>query len=186
MANTNPLPSRTEPSTIQIPRTYLYALGNRFTSEQVDAFATSPIRPSFFYGSLMFPKCISDIMHRADVDSIVRHLTPATLPHYRRHAIKWADFPAIIPSDQPNDAVDGVLMFGLDRAEKSRLHAYEGRLYTVELAEVEIELADESSLTLAADVYVWKGLRDELLEMEDTLWSVEGFLQSRFDDDRFR
>lgn len=183
MADTNPIPSGTEPSTIRIPPSYLYALGNRLTSQQVDAFCTSSTRPSFFYGSLMFPKLISDVTQNADLDGIIKNMTPATLPDYRRFAIKWADFPAVLPSEDPNDAVDGVLMFGLNEVEKDRLHCYENGLYTVELAGVEIELSDDSSLTLAADVYVWKGPLDDLVEGK--VWRVDEFLRSRSSDVRF-
>ena len=67
-------------------------------------------------------------------------------------------------------------MFGLNETEKDRLRAFERGLYTVEIADVEVELAEESVLTLAADVYVWKGRRDELVGVEERVWNVEDFL----------
>lgn len=173
MADTNPVPTRTLPS-MQFPQSYLYALGNRLTSQQVDAFLHQSTRPSFFYGSLMFPSLISAVTQNADVDSIIKSMTPATLPQYRRFAIKWADFPAVLPSDEPDDAVEGVLMLGLNEREKDRLYAYESGLYTVEVRDVKIELFDQSSLVLAADVYVWNGSTDDLVEGK--VWSVKEFL----------
>jgi hypothetical protein len=184
MAHTNPIPTETEPSTIRIPPSYLYALGNRLTSQQVDAFLDSPLRPSFFYGSLMFPKVISGVTHIADVDSIIKNMTPATLPGYRRFAIKWAEFPAVLPSDEPDDAVYGVLMFGLTETEKDRLLAYESGLYNVEATTVEIELIDQTNRMLTADVYVWNGPRDDLVV--GMVWSVEKFLQGHSHNDRFQ
>ena len=87
MADTNPSPSGTEASTITIPPSYLYALGNRFTRQQVDAFLTSSIPPSFFYGSLMFPKAVSAATQNADLDGIIQRMTSATMCHYQRCAV---------------------------------------------------------------------------------------------------
>lgn len=127
----------------------------------------------------MFPNLISTVTRNVDVDSIIKNLTPAVLSGHQRYAIKWADFPAVLRSDQPNDAVEGMLMFGLNQMEKEHLHAYESGLYTVEVAFVRIELFDGRIVNLDADVYIWNGTRDDLVEVEERVWSVERFWDGR-------
>ena len=186
MADTDAVPTAPPLPAVRIPPSFLYASGNRLTSEQVDAFLASSTRPSFFYGTLMFPKLLAAITQNDDLESIIANMTGAALPGYRRYALDWADFPVVLPSDRPDDYVDGVLLFGLSETEKNRLHAYESGLYTVELARVEFQLFHGVNTAVAAEVYVWKGARHEVVEVEEREWSVEEFLRGRSGDIHFQ
>ncbi|MCJ1363814.1 hypothetical protein MMC16_002923 [Acarospora aff. strigata] len=185
MADTEPTANGVEPSAITIPQSFLRASDNRLTAEQIDAFLASSTRPSFFYGSLMFPKIVSDVTWRNDVDSIIKRMTPAVLPRHQRYVVSWADFPAVLPSDEPGDSVRGMLLFGLNEQENARIENYESGLYTMEHAQVEVVLSDGNTRLVVADVFIWKNPRGELIEVQDRLWSIEGFVDGRFYDDRF-
>lgn len=156
------------------------ALRNRLTPEQVDAFLASPLRPSFYYGSLMLPSVMSTIIGETDVNRIINNMTPAVLPGYQRYAVRHAPFPAILPSEVPGDSVTGLLSFGLSMRENSEIDLYENGLYNLKEVKVEIELVGGTKKLVDAKVYVWKGCPHELVEAQEKVWSIQDFLDTPF------
>ncbi|KAI9875393.1 MAG: hypothetical protein M1830_008530 [Pleopsidium flavum] len=185
MASPNPVAHTVQPHpAVRYPDSFHDALQNRFTVEQVDAFSTFSTRPSFFYGSLMLPSVVSSVIDESDVSRIVKNMTPAVLPDHQRYAVMYADFPAILPSEVPGDCVTGILLIGLSKGQNHRIEVYESGLYTLEQVKVEIELCDGSKRLVEADVYVWKDGRNDLIEVQEKLWSIEEFLSSSFYEGR--
>jgi len=185
MADPNPVSHTVQPHPVlRYPDSYHDALHNRFRSEQVDAFLASSTPPSFFYGSLMLPSVVSRVIGENDVNTIVKNMTPAVLTGHQRYAVMYADFPAVLPSEVPGDFVRGMLLFGLSKRENGRIEVYESGLYTLEKAKVEIELYGGSKRLVEADVYVWKGSRSDVIEVQEKLWSIEGVLSSSFYEGR--
>ncbi len=165
------------------PKSLQQALQTRFTAEEVDAFLTSPIRPSFFYGSLMLPSYVCAVAGRFDIESVSKNMTPAVLPGHERYAIRWADYPAVLSTKRAQDTVSGLLLFGLSQRERSFINAYEGACYDSEQVQVEIRLADGTPRRVEAVAYIWRGSLDDLVGVEEKIWTIEGFLKGRINSD---
>ena len=115
----------------------------------------------FTYGSLMF-----DEVWRRVVLGNYRH-AQAVLDAHRRHAVRGATYPGVVPA--PGRQVHGVVHFDVLPDDVARLDAFEGAPY--ERRAVLVEVSGES---LPAAVYV---MRDPgCLEPFD--WDVAGFAHS--------
>lgn len=79
---------------------------------------------AFFYGTLMAPQVLSRVTGHPVTTLTIR---PAILPNHRRHRVREADYPALLP--QSNSAVRGTLVSGLTDADVRRLDLFEGREY---------------------------------------------------------
>ncbi len=179
MANTTQVSQAAGTSAVTLPESLQQALQNRFTSEELDAFFNSSVRPSFLYGSLMLPSSVSTLAGRFDIESISKNMTPAVLYGHQRYAIGGVDFPAVLATMDPGDTVSGLLLFGLSQMERGCIDSYEGELYKSEQVQVEIQLADGTTRRVEADVYIWDGPWEDLFAVEEKLWTIEGWLEGR-------
>ncbi|RAL09183.1 gamma-glutamylcyclotransferase family protein [Aspergillus homomorphus CBS 101889] len=105
----------------------------------------------FFYGTLMSPAILHRVIHgRADPEPWQRaylRIQPAVLPHYRRHRVRGADYPGILPVGSSPDggmgdgcandrgrngtaSVLGTLVTGLTDGDVYRLDRFEGGEYS--------------------------------------------------------
>jgi hypothetical protein len=80
----------------------------------------------FFYGTLMDRDLLSAVLGRRIAPSA---LLPARVRGYRRTALRGEPYPAL--SLQPGASVRGVILRGLNLADRARLSAYEGVGYEV-------------------------------------------------------
>ncbi|MCJ1280841.1 hypothetical protein MMC26_000158 [Xylographa opegraphella] len=180
----------------QLPATYLKALANRFSSTQLTDLTEENKKPLFVYGSLMFPSKIAFIIRdRNSADHIASTMTPAKLYDYERLAVRGASFPAVVKSGavdtgDPMTEVDGLLIFDLTDAQRKYLDAYEGGLYNLMPVEVWVEVDDElgaskdgsvekKRVVVGAEVYVWAGARDELIEVAEKVWDIDEYVDPR-------
>jgi len=79
---------------------------------------------AFFYGTLMAPQVLSRVTGHSTSTITIR---PAILPDYRRHRVREADYPAILP--QAGSSVRGTLVGGLSDSDLHRLDVFEGTEY---------------------------------------------------------
>lgn len=102
----------------------------------------------------------------------------ATLYNHKRHAIKWADFPAVIRTNKPEDFVEGYLVSGLTEPQEARIMIFESGLYTDEGVEVVMGWGKADGEAKEARVYVWGGTEAELVDTAVYEWSFEKFKKS--------
>ncbi|OAP61736.1 hypothetical protein AYL99_03939 [Fonsecaea erecta] len=146
---------------------------------------------AFFYGTLMAPGVLHRVIHGThnpepwQKDLIT--VRPAMLQNYRRHRVRYADYPAIIPHS--GSRVRGSLVTGLTQGDIYRLDIFEGRQYKRDvvkvqvLKDVELDQAapeqdrdDEVLEEVEAQTYVWlEG--EETLEPEE--WDFEAFKRDK-------
>ncbi|KAF2841526.1 hypothetical protein M501DRAFT_1000774 [Patellaria atrata CBS 101060] len=88
---------------------------------------------AFFYGTLMSPSILFRVIH--GTPNPPTYLTnpytstPALLPHHRRHRVRHADYPGVLPSSTPTASVRGTLVRGLTFEDIRRLDIFEGSEY---------------------------------------------------------
>lgn len=119
----------------------------------------------FVYGTLMLPE-----VQRAVVGRRFRSVR-AVLHGYRRHALRGADYPAIMP--EAGASVHGVLLRGISRRVLRILDAYEGSDYVRRRVEVVSE-RDEPDVTWT---YVFAGRRRARLSRHD--WRARTILSGQ-------
>nr|POE87415.1 protein aig2 c [Quercus suber] len=150
--------------------------------------SSSASRTAFFYGTLMAPQVLHRVCHGGMDTSNPIYMThnlriqPAILPKFRRHRVKGADYPAIMPHQDA--IVRGTLVTGLTDADIWRLDIFEGDEYQRKLVLVGTLIEDgvnkrESKLQNAnveAETYVWVAGEHRLEERE---WDLEEFKKEK-------
>lgn len=114
-------------------------------------------------------------------------IRPALLQSYRRHRVRHADYPAILP--HADSTVRGTLVTGLTEGDIHRLDIFEGDQYSREAVTVQIlqdvgldeRLSDEETSRLVvgdvtAQTYVW---RDGEAALEAEEWDFEHFKRDK-------
>ncbi|GAB7360571.1 hypothetical protein MBLNU230_g0456t1 [Neophaeotheca triangularis] len=123
---------------------------------------------AFFYGTLMAPKVLHRVCFghnptlnpRYNTDSITPK--PAILHDFRRHRVKFADYPAIVPAR--GSTVRGLYVTGLTDRDMYRLDAFEGPEYGRYAVKARVleevgEGGGEGNVEgdeVEADTYVWE------------------------------
>ncbi|KAJ5689269.1 disease resistance protein Aig2 [Penicillium macrosclerotiorum] len=101
----------------------------------------------FFYGTLMAPQILHRVVHgHPDPEpwqKAMLRFQPAVLNGYRRHRVRGADYPGIVPATEPSPpgcssvaSVLGTLVSGLTDGDIHRLDMFEGSEYTRETVHV--------------------------------------------------
>lgn len=146
---------------------------------------------AFFYGTLMAPEVLHRVCHGSRSPSNPIYAThnleikPAKLPGYRRHRVKNADYPAILPHQNaiPGDnsnVVRGTCVTGLTDADVWRLDIFEGDEY--ERVKVRCRLLSGDSDgngeggEVEAETYVWVA-GESRLEAEE--WDFDEFRREK-------
>ncbi|KAL2863306.1 gamma-glutamylcyclotransferase family protein [Aspergillus lucknowensis] len=118
----------------------------------------------FFYGTLLAPEMLHRVIHGSATpekwQKDLLHFRPAVLHGYRRHRVRYADYPGIIPVPTSEDvsgptttntaagarktspgssgSVLGTVVSGLTDGDVRRLDIYEGDEYSREKVQVRI------------------------------------------------
>ncbi|KAL6234589.1 hypothetical protein BDW75DRAFT_212014 [Aspergillus navahoensis] len=168
-----------------------------------DAFKRSPLKegeldelsakssypPVFVYGHLMLPtalKYIADIPQTTKVDMVYATLPGYKLHHFAEHG--KPGLPTIRPSSSPSDVVEGMLVFGLTREQRSDVQEIEcvrtGHSMFMDV-QVQISLIDkiygyevkcQKSVDAGTFVWSWASEDTELQPMGTSFWPIDDFL----------
>jgi gamma-glutamylcyclotransferase (GGCT)/AIG2-like uncharacterized protein YtfP len=107
----------------------------------------------FVYGTLQYPEILKKLTGKTFVAK------PAVLTHFKRHKVKNAEYPAIVP--KPGAQTTGMLIENVDESSLNAIDFYEGDEY--EKTEVNIISGDFETKAFA---YVWIAGENHL-EKED-------------------
>ncbi|KAF2084599.1 hypothetical protein K490DRAFT_48664 [Saccharata proteae CBS 121410] len=148
---------------------------------------------AFFYGTLMAPAVLHRVTHGTTSPTSVQRaqfkITPALLTNHRRHRVRSADYPAILPDDHSGASVRGTFVTGLTDENIMRLDLFEGSEYerrkvTVRLLKQDGE-SEEGVLNgegktkmeeVEAETYVWIAGEHELEHEE---WDFDEFVREK-------
>lgn len=140
-------------------------------------------RPLFIYGTLRAKPLLAWVLtgDSSNVDQIHHMLRPARVQGYRRVAVKFADYPAVISSSNEADFVDGYLLQVEIPSQRRKLDNFEGELYKVISVVVTLVGHDnqQTGESTSADMYLWDGDMD-LVSSEP--WELEIFTKDRLED----
>lgn len=116
------------------------------------------------------------------------HVRPALLRDFRRHKVKFCDYPAIVPFE--GASVRGSICTGLTDGDIHRLDTFEGPEYYKERVKVKVlkpdvgmDMIDETKLDelvveeAEANVYIWKEEGRDMLEEDE--WDFETFKRKK-------
>ncbi|KAF9921340.1 hypothetical protein FBU30_008678 [Linnemannia zychae] len=103
--------------------------------------------PCFFYGSLMNEKVLNAVT-RPGPDSNVLYSVKATVQGYTRFTYHNQPYPGMIPSKDPQELVEGLLVFGHTPLELARLDQFEGSEYPRSILPVRLLSSVPSSYTI--------------------------------------
>ncbi|KAG0367340.1 hypothetical protein BC939DRAFT_502701 [Gamsiella multidivaricata] len=84
-------------------------------------------QPCFFYGSLMEPRVLNAVTRPKPGTDLF--IVRASVKGYTRYTYHNQPFPGMIVSKDPNEIVEGLLVFGHSDAERRRLDQFEGPEY---------------------------------------------------------
>ncbi|KAK4565983.1 hypothetical protein LTR86_003832 [Recurvomyces mirabilis] len=142
-------------------------------------------RTAFFYGTLMAPEVLHRVCHGSSspdnpifqTHNLKSH--PAILHSHRRHRVKGADYPAILPHS--TSTVRGTYVSGLTDADIWRLDIFEGDEY--ERRKVKCRL-----LTTVGDSTGEGNVEGEIVEAETYIWiaGAEALEEREWDFEEFR
>ncbi|KAJ5134513.1 disease resistance protein Aig2 [Penicillium atrosanguineum] len=152
----------------------------------------------FFYGTLMAPQVLHRVIHgRGEPEpwqKAMLRFQPAVLLGYRRHRVRGADYPGIVPASEATTrtSVRGTLVSGLTDGDVHRLDMYEGDEYTRDPVTVRVlgesvpgggDVLDSAGPDLKAEgvevqakTYVWVAGEGRL---EDAEWDFETFKKDK-------
>lgn len=170
------------------PSDFRLAVSNTFSEREVDDLLQMPgCAPRFVYGVLMLPTVLKYYIEMDQNVEIARYMTQATLFGYKLYQFAEESPPVIARSSDPEAAVDGMLIFGLDEVQRSSIYDLEGGL--MDLVSVDVEICQKESLHLlsmptvdAVGTFAWKGSKEGLIEIGSTAWSIDNYLSSQFYD----
>ena len=146
-------------------------------------------RSAFFYGTLMAPEVLHRVCHGpanptfSTAQSTYLKTSPAILHDYRRHRVKGADYPAILPA--PSSNVRGTFVTGLTDGDIYRLDIFEGDEYERRqvtcrlLTTLGDPMTGEGNVEgdeVRAETYVWIAGRGRL---DDREWDFAEFQREK-------
>ncbi|KAI8337204.1 Butirosin biosynthesis, BtrG-like protein [Chlamydoabsidia padenii] len=137
---------------------------------------------AFFYGTLMATEIIADVLCGRSAPPAIKvkklaslKMTLALLKGHRRYAVKHAEYPGILETENPNDQVEGILCEGLTLRDVEALDEYEGDEY--ERRQVNVIKKQEAAGQAENDggmvpcqVYLWVADRQQL---DDKDWDYD-------------
>ena len=147
-------------------------------------------RSAFFYGTLMAPQVLHRVCHGStspDNPIYAAHQLktyPAILHDFRRHRVRRADYPAILPVN--GATVRGTYVTGLTDADIWRLDIFEGSEYRRDKVKARLlvkEGSDDASgegneegEEVNAETYVWIAPASDL---DDQEWDFAEFQRDK-------
>ena len=157
-----------------------YALSANHSTDDVLFHAT---------GTLMAPGVLHRVIHGTPNPEpwqrALLTIRPGLLHSYRRHRVRGADYPAVIP--HTHSTVRGTIVTGLTEGDIYRLDIFEGDQYSRDVVKVQVlkdvgldELAEEGKTEVLEEVdaqtYVWQDGEGTLEEKE---WDFEEFKREK-------
>lgn len=145
-------------------------------------------RSAFFYGTLMAPQVLHRVCHGSSDPGNPIYAShnlkayPAILHNHRRHRVRHADYPAILPHQ--GSTVRGTYVTGLTDADIWRLDIFEGSEYSREFVKPRllVKEGDEAGTgnvegdEVKAETYVWTSDPDDL---EASEWDFAEFQREK-------
>ncbi|PYI04370.1 hypothetical protein BO78DRAFT_173828 [Aspergillus sclerotiicarbonarius CBS 121057] len=171
------------------PRDYQQALDNKLTPEDVSKLLKKPgCAPRFVYGVLMLPTVLKHYLDTPQTESLAKQMTRATLQGHKLYQIGSDSTPVMLPSSNPQDTVEGMLIFGLDADQRNAIYEEESGLMELVNVQATITQVDGmlqrhvilSQRVVDAGAFVWVGSQEGLIPMDKNAWPVDGFLGSQF------
>lgn len=168
-----------------IPEAFKMAQRNRISYADLRVFLKKSPMNVFVYGSLQLPHeialCLNKgkVFHDDEDIGFAMRMTPATLPNHRVYAVKDRIFPAILDDGTEDDVVDGMVILGLDQAERQLFDRREGGWYSREERRVYIRMESGDEQVIHAHVYIWAHGAEHLIDRDEKRWSLKEYMQAR-------
>lgn len=171
------------------PSDYTQALNNILTEDQTTTFLTQPdASPRFVYDTLMLPTVLKYFTDIPQATPISRNMTQATLFGYQLYRFSNPGTPVIAPSPNPQAAVEGLLIFGLNEQQRNAIYELEAGLMKLVSVQVDIQqrAMDERELcsvrAVEAGAFCWADERamEGLVPIKGAAWELDDFLTGSF------
>lgn len=163
------------------PVSYRVALNNRLDIYQIgELIKRSPI-PLFVYGSLQLPELVVAQFSSSDTITelaLAQNMVPGKLFGYTLFAQRIGNFPAILDTENPEDVVTGMVIFGMSEGQRQRLDRYEGGWYSREMVNVNIPLSSGEHIDILVFAYIWAQSRNKLISPSAKTWSLDEYMHS--------
>lgn len=172
--------------TAELPTSLIMAVENKLSQVKLRGmYLGSRLKsgyhsPYFFAGALMFPSTIRATTHGISLQYIISTMAVATLRGYKRHAVKGSPWPAFSPSNDPEDQVTGLVCFGINSSQRQRIHDFQGGMFDLRSAAIEIDLGSGEILPHQADLYVWNQSPHGLIPTNIATWSPDTMLKDKW------
>lgn len=138
---------------------------------------------AFFYGTLMAPPVLHRVIWGSQTPPTPAHaslltIRSAILPAHRRHKVRGADYPAILPCSKQGACVKGTLVEGLTDGDLWRLDIFEGDEYTRRQVRVRVHSPSSSSPgeEIDCESYIWTSSPRRLDQSE---WDFDEFVRDK-------
>ncbi len=122
-------------------------------------------------------RVIFGTIHPATTQTSRLIIEPAILTHYMRHRVSDCDYPAIVPSPEPDASVRGTYVRGLTAEDQWRLDLFEGDQYErIKVCPQLLDQEGKATMGVEAETYVWK---DGEIGLEKREWDFEEFRKEK-------
>ncbi|ODM19434.1 hypothetical protein SI65_04418 [Aspergillus cristatus] len=172
------------------PSDYTQALNNILTEDETTTLLNQPgASPRFVYDPLVLPTVLKYFTDMPQTTPIARNMTQATLFGYQLYHFSNPGMPVIAPSPDPQAAVEGLLVFGLNEQQRNAIYELEAGL--MKLVSVQVDIQQRvpgerqvcSVRAVEAGAFCWAdegGSLEGLVPIEGAAWSLDEFLVGSF------
>ncbi|KAI1102343.1 AIG2-like protein [Jackrogersella minutella] len=144
--------------------------------------SASKPRPLFIYGTLCALPLLAWVLtgDASNISAVSRLIQPARIYGYGRFSLQNRDYPAVV-KHEPHSSVDGYLLILETTSQRKRLDDFEGEAYEPIPVDVTVFDPDKKPRkeTLEADIYLWSGDTNDLV---DNPWELEVFERKKLKD----
>ncbi|PPJ49713.1 hypothetical protein CBER1_02897 [Cercospora berteroae] len=170
------------------------ALLNRIPASRLALGAkydASTYKPTFVHDTLALPGSLAQLLlGKGSAEDMIPRMTPGILPGVHAHIDLDTKQPILVRSSQPEDYVQGMLVFGLGKEARDVLRAYYGRFAHRRRSQVELEVrvGEDGQYHLerrAIWAYVWlksskiDGCKVSSYDNGCPNWNLEQFLEGK-------
>ncbi|PYH31229.1 gamma-glutamylcyclotransferase family protein [Aspergillus neoniger CBS 115656] len=176
------------------PSDFLQARNNTLTDDEVNHLLEKPgCAARFVYGVLMLPTALKYFLDMPQTADIAKYMMHATVYGFKLYHFGPDSTPVMLPSEDPQHRVEGMLILGLNEEHRNRIYEYESGL--MRLVDVRAHVTqldsfegyDISSVRIVdAGAFVWNQEKvdegmNELPSTEQGLytWPMDGILCSQ-------
>lgn len=167
-----------------MPSSMQSALNNLLSIESIRGIeistGTANQLPYFFYGAGAFPNLLRRVIGEPTTNLLTSRMTPAYIKSAKRLAVRGKPYPALVRTDNEDDIVPGMLVFGIKEQQRARIEEFEGKQFELSTGYVTVELADGRIADTKVGVHVWTSDPSALVPREERVWTLEDILQSEW------